>query len=331
MVSRNEPAERRGGPPKPPGPVRGLAADGLMNRLAAGQHGVVSTAQLRAAGVPPRVIQHRVRQAFLTRMHRGVYRVGPLVGARAAEMAGLLACGATSALSHGSAAGLHDLLPHSRPVRPVHVTVRRGRRVSRPGLRVHRSVGLADDEVTVVDGLRVTTPVRTIVDLAGSAAEKKLEAVVARADRAGLLDGMDVEAVLRRYAGRPGIGRLRARIQPGVAAAFTRSELEARFLALIRKAGLPEPATNVRVAGMEVDALWDDEALVAEVDGFGFHRGRAAFERDRRRDATLVAAGYRVARFTWTEVTTNDLVVVARLAQALGWARGSAAKGRTAP
>lgn len=231
-------------------------------------------------------------------------------------------------LSHETAARLHGIVRTREANGPVHVTVRRGHPESRPGLRVHRTAALFDDEIGTVEGLGVTMPVRTLVDLAGLVGARELEGLVARADRAGLLDEEAVDAALRRHGGRAGIGALRTLLAPGGGAAFTRSDLEDRFMSLIRRAQLPEPATNVRVAGLEVDALWRGEALVAEVDGFGFHRGRAAFERDRRRDAILVAAGYRVVRFTWTEITTNGLVVAARLAQALGWSRGVAGGDR---
>lgn len=103
---------------------------------------------------------------------------------------------------------------------------------------------------------------------------------------------------------------------------LTRSEAERRLLALIRDAHLPVPETNVRVAGHEVDARWPRERLVVEVDGFAFHASRRSFERDRRRDLDLAAAGWRVVRVTWRQVTREPQVVVARLAAALALGRG---------
>lgn len=89
------------------------------------------------------------------------------------------------------------------------------------------------------------------------------------------------------------------------------------MLGLIRAAGLPTPEVNVRVAGHEVDLLWRAQRLVVEVDGFAFHSSRAAFERDRLRDADLLAAGYRVIRITWRRLTQEPEAVVASLAVAL--------------
>ena len=101
---------------------------------------------------------------------------------------------------------------------------------------------------------------------------------------------------------------------------FTRSAAESRFLSLVARARLPRPEVNVRVARFEVDALWAEHSLVVEIDGFAYHATRAAFERDRLRDAELQAAGMRVMRVTWRQLVAEPEGVVARLAQAL--ARG---------
>lgn len=97
----------------------------------------------------------------------------------------------------------------------------------------------------------------------------------------------------------------------------TRSEAERRLLALLRRAQLKPSATNTKLAGHEVDVLFADQRLVVEVDGYAFHRTRAAFERDRRRDADLAAAGFRVVRVTWRALTNEPEAVLARLAGAL--------------
>src|SRR5690348_10726379 len=104
-------------------------------------------------------------------------------------------------------------------------------------------------------------------------------------------------------------------------ARHTRSWSERRPLSLIREAGLPVPLTNRQLHGFQVDAVWPDVKLVVEVDGYEFHRDRASFENDRARDAMLVAAGYRVIRFTATQL--DELVVITRLAAALALASES--------
>jgi very-short-patch-repair endonuclease len=98
---------------------------------------------------------------------------------------------------------------------------------------------------------------------------------------------------------------------------FTRSEAERALRALIRRAHLPQPRTNARVEGVEVDAHWPEQRLIVEVDGFAFHRTRAAFERDRARDAQLTAAGFRVIRVTWRQLQHEPERVAATIAAAL--------------
>lgn len=122
---------------------------------------------------------------------------------------------------------------------------------------------------------------------------------------------------------RTGAARLRALVEGGEGPAITRSEAEERFLALVRAAELPPPEVNVRVNDHEVDFLWRDEGLVVEIDGFRFHSSREAFERDRRRDARLQAAGVRVMRVTWRQAVDDAYATLARLVQALAAGRPS--------
>ena len=110
---------------------------------------------------------------------------------------------------------------------------------------------------------------------------------------------------------------LRALLVGDASPAFTRSEAEARFLALIRKAQLSEPETNVRVGGYEVDFLWRRERVVVEVDGFAFHSSRRTFENDRRRDRELTARGFNVLRVTWRQVASESEALLVRLTQTL--------------
>jgi very-short-patch-repair endonuclease len=91
---------------------------------------------------------------------------------------------------------------------------------------------------------------------------------------------------------------------------------------LCREARLPQPRSNVRIGGFEVDFLWPDEKLIVEVDGYRYHSHRAAFEADRQRDARLVAAGFRVIRVTWRQLTEQPLAVIATIAAALGARHG---------
>lgn len=175
---------------------------------------------------------------------------------------------------------------------------------------LHRTGAL---EVVHRHGIPVTTPARTLLDLARTAPQRELEGAVEQAQLARFVTPTDLAAVLRPRC--PGAARLRRALE--AEPAFTRSEAEQRLLALVQRADIPGPRTNVHVGRYEVDALWEERRFVVEVDGFAFHSSRAAFERDRLRDAELQAAGYRVMRVTWRQLTERPEALTARLAVAL--------------
>jgi very-short-patch-repair endonuclease len=188
----------------------------------------------------------------------------------------------------------------------------RGGRSKRGVLIVHRST-LESDEVAVKDGITVTAPARTVLDLADVLRRRALERVL---DEAFYL-GLDLEE-LRPRRGRRGFGLLTAVLAEHLAGTtWTRSELEERMLALCRRAGLPKPVVNGEVEGFEVDFHWPGRRLVVETDGWNAHRGRGAFERDRFKDARLVEAGWRVVRITRARLAREPREVAALLARLL--------------
>jgi hypothetical protein len=197
-------------------------------------------------------------------------------------------------LSHRSAAELWQLL---EPIEgPVHVTVPHGRRAV-AGVRFHWSRDPGPR--TRRDAIPITSVTRTLLDLAAVASPIKLRQALEAAERLELLDLAAVVAVCERSGGRRGTSRLLASLgRYGEDPPETRSALEHRFVGFCRRAGLPTPAVNVQIAGLEVDCVWPDRRLVVELDGYAFHRGRDAFERDRQRDANLALAGYTVLRLT---------------------------------
>ncbi len=302
-------------------PNRTTLANERIRAIAAGQHGVVSRQQLVAAGIPGSTVRHRLATGAMQKLARGVYAVGPIRGPHWRYWSGLLLGGATSVLSYHSAARILDLDPSPGGRRKVHVSVRAGRPKSRAGFHFYRAPSLASDEEAPVQGLPVTTPARTLLDLARVVPTGALERLAGRADRMCLVDAQAIRDTLRRHPGHNGNARLRKLFAHDVDLAFTRSELEARFLRLVRLGELPAPMVNARVARYEVDFLWNRQRLVAEVDGFRFHSDRAAFEGDRQRDAVLVARGFRVLRFSWRAVVHRPETVLVQVAQAL--ARGA--------
>lgn len=300
------------------------SAEERIATLAGRQHGVVARFQLLEAGLTSGMVKRRVRAGRLQPIHRGVYLrgslVGPLEPPRARAMAAVLACGTGAVVSHESAARLWDLLRPGRARTPIHVTVPGADRGRRPGIRPHRVAALPDIDLTVVEGIPVTAPARTLVDLAASVRPRTLEQVMARAERKQLVRVQDLEAVLARRRGRRGTRLLLELLESRDSPALTRSAAEERFLALVRKGALPEPETNLTLDRFEIDFLWRSERVVVEVDGFAHHGSRRMFENDRRRDARLASLGFRVVRVTWRQLAGESHAVLVRLARLLALA-----------
>ena len=219
-------------------------------------------------------------------------------------MAAVLACGLEALLSHASGAALWEVRPTAGSL--VDVTTPRSRNGER-GIRVHRVRALDPDDCTTHDGIPVTTVARTLLDLAETVSPTQLQRAFEEADRLGLLDMCAFERLFGRRGLKPLAALVEAHRGP---APMTRSELERRFLDLCRDTGLPTPVVNVKVAGMEVDMLWPEQRLVVELDGHAYHRTRAAFERDRIRDAALQQAGHRVLRVTDRRLGAEPAAVV---------------------
>jgi hypothetical protein len=269
-----------------------------MARLADRQHGVVSFGQLRALGFGADAIQHRVANGALHRVHQGVYAAGHgRISREGRWLAAVLACGPTALLSHRDAAALWGLTrPGSHAGTDV-TTARRCRR--RPGIVLHRSRGVHPEDRATSDGIPVTGVARTLLDLAEAVRPWRLGRAIEEAERRGLFDLRAVERLIARSRGRHGLKPLAAVLgEYRPVPAFTRSEFERRFIELCRKAGLPEPAANLWLAGGEADMSWPDRRLVVELDTAAHHQTQVAFERDRARDAALQLAGYRVLRVT---------------------------------
>jgi very-short-patch-repair endonuclease len=306
-----------------------MRADWVIAEIAGGQHGLVTRAQLREAGHHAGVLHRRLQSGYLRRLHRGVYQVGPVAMPLARVMAAVLACSggrgaarAGAAASHHSAAALWQLPPGASLNGPVEVLVPGLARGRYAGVRAHRAGRLGADETTRLEGIPVTTPARTLLDLAAGTALRDFERLVAHADREGLAQQGALASLLARHPLHRGARALRSVLALPGGPQFTRSEAEARLLALFRRGGLPSPASNTRVASYEVDFLWRAERLVVEVDGFAFHSSAQAFERDRRRDAALTAAGFRVVRFTWRQLVDEPESVLVTVARTL-WRLGS--------
>jgi very-short-patch-repair endonuclease len=302
-----------------PGREDGMGAsdEAVIARLAAAQHGVVTRAQLLAAGVAPGRINRRLRDGRLVAVHAGVFRVGLQSGPRAAELAAVLACGRGAVLSHGSAAALWLLAPPSGPGDgSVHVTLPAAARVRRPGIIVHRHP-LDADEVAVRDGVPVTGVARTLLDFGTVASPRALEQAMARAEREHPREFAGLPRLLERRARHAGAPPVLALLRPEARRVLTESELEDRFLFRVRRARLPEPVGNAPLLGYRVDFLWPDFRVIAELDGYAWHGSRRAFRADRDRDRRLSAAGYRILRVTWEDLEDEPEATMVSLALTL--------------
>ena len=283
-----------------------------MARLAHHQHGVVARRQLLGMGMGSGAIDRRVEGGRLHLVHRGVYAVGHTrFSDHARWMAGVLAGRPHAVLSHGSAAALWQI----RAARdgPIHVTVASGSHRGRPGLVVHRSSTLGYAVTRRLD-VPVTTPARTLVDVADGLPAHQLRRAVGEAYALGIVDRRRLANAIGAAGRRRGARALATLLnEHGLASTLTHSALEEQFLDVFKGANLPMPRVNATVEGLVVDFLWPAQGLIVETDGRRYHGHEIAFERDRLRDQRLLAAGYRVVRFSYRQVVRTPESVVATL------------------
>jgi very-short-patch-repair endonuclease len=286
-----------------------------VNRIAAGQDGLITRQQLLEVGFSTHSIERRRQNRLLICLHAGVYKVGPVTGPMVRERAALLACGG-GVVSHVAAAVMWQLLPASRAGDVVDVTLPQSRHARRrKGIRTHRRT-LSDDEITSVSGLPVTTAARTLFDLA-ALTTSEMDRALAGAEHRFPTIRHELLKLLERYPAFKGTRALRALILDPGAGSFTRSEAEDKLLSLIKSSGLTIPETNVRVSGYEVDCYWRRAGLAVEVDGYEHHGSKRAFVRDRQRDTALAAAGIQVVRLSWHQLTKERDRTLVQLALAL--------------
>jgi very-short-patch-repair endonuclease len=280
--------------------------------LAARQRGYVTRSQLLELGLGKGAIDHRLTNARLIPIHTGVYALGhaPQTGIDRAYAA-LLACGPGALLSHSTAACVWGL--DQRWPTPFEVIVETARR--RPGIKIHRAT-ITRKDVRRRHGIRVTSPARTVLDVAPRLTDKALARAINNLRLERFLRIPDLAEVTARLPRHPGACRVRGFTDNPTGP--TRSEFEDAFAAFTDAHGLPRPEFNTRVAGYEVDALFAAQKVIVELDGWDFHQSKQAFERDRERDATTLAAGHRTVRITWERLQNEGGREAERLRRILG-------------
>jgi very-short-patch-repair endonuclease len=288
--------------------------------LAEQQHGVVARRQLLNIGLGRVAIVERLRHGHLHEMHRGVYVVGARrISRKGRWMAAVLAGVLGTVLSHRSAGRLWRLLPPAAEV--VEVTSPTSTRIRRDGIVGHRGA-LQDDEWLVRDRIPVTSPFRTIFDLAALLQMRELERAFHEAEAQRMTDRVSLPLLLERYPGRRGTKNLRALLDAPEPVGITRNDFEEAFVALVDRDDLRRPRMNadlaIRGRFFEIDALWERERVAVELDSRTIHGTRKKFEDDRQRDRILVAEGWRTMHVTWRQLQEEPAAIADDLRKALG-------------
>jgi very-short-patch-repair endonuclease len=279
--------------------------DRIVAELAKGQHGVVGRDQLLTRGLTSSAIGRRVDAGRLHVIHRGVYAVGhTAITRRGRWMAAVLASGKGAVLSHRSATALYGVWGSGTG--EIHVTLPRKVRSTR-SIRRHFSM-LPDDEWEVVDGIPVTSAARAVLDLAAEKGEAAAESALRETEYRGIYDNVSLPALLARHPNHFGAQACREaldhlRDDPG---GRIRSDLEECFIAFLDAKNIPRPRLNhwlsVGEELYQVDCLWPEARLIAELDGWQSHGTKRGFRKDRKRDRRLGVAGYRVVRITEDQI-----------------------------
>lgn len=290
-------------------------------RIASAQHGVFSLAQASEAGLSRYAAHRAVASGAWLRVHAGVFAIAGLpLSTHGRLMAAVLATRLRAVVSHRSAAFLHAL-PGGREVGPPEVMIadRSGRSIR--GVKIHRPRITFDIDVRRVDGIPVTSVLRTMFDLATVLPRQELGRAFDDACRRGLMTVDEVRSRLVELQGRPvpGLRRMRHVASLRFQVDGSESVLETKFFRVITAAGLPAPVPQYEVRRPDgtfvarVDFAYPNHRLAIELDGYAYHNDRAAFERDHMRDVELRAAGWTPLHFTDRNLTKQRRWVVTQV------------------
>jgi very-short-patch-repair endonuclease len=279
--------------------------------LAAAQHGNVTHAQLMALGLSPRAIEERHERGWLIRRHTGVFAVGHVPRTRESRwLAAVLALGDGAVLSHVAAGVLWRML---RGAAIIEVTVpTTAGRPRRDGIVVHRQ-RLPAMHKTTHHGIPVTTPIRTLLDLAAVLSHNALAACFEQLQVRLQVPPAPVAAEVISRPRHRGNAKLRRILEGAVDPAEVRSVLELRFLRLCAAYGIPRPQVNMRIGAWTPDFLWPERRLIVETDGYEFHRTAAARRRDAAKDEFFRGEGFTVVRLTWSDVAERPAETAANV------------------
>jgi very-short-patch-repair endonuclease len=251
------------------------------------------------------------QEGKLHRIYRGVYAVGHQALTWDGRLLAAVLANEPAVASHWTAAWISGLL-RTRPG-TFHLTAPSRRHRKR--LVVVHYARLDPEDHAVVDGIPVTSPARTVLDLAPDRSRRDLDRLMNRAEERELLDRRRFEALADRTGGHPGRAKFSTALRDFKPEAATlRSDLERRFRRLVLAAGLPTPQSNVAVEGYELDAYWEAEGFAVELDVYATHGSPLSFETDRERADDLLLAGIELIRVTDLRLKREPRETIARVA-----------------
>lgn len=299
-------------------------ADERIAALASEQDGAFSRAQANDLGISDDQLARRVRHGILQQTGPNAFRIAGAPRSLRSELVDLLLdVGEPALVARATAAALHGFDGFVLR-RPFHLLVPRDRALSRGNARIHRTLAFDLADRTTFEGLAVTTPARTIIDLASVVSSARLAACIDSALRDGLVseDHLHRRIVALRSQGRYGLPVLAEVVAGFEVTRGGHSWLEREYLRLIAAAGLPRPVTQqvLSRAGdrlVRVDCHFVGTAVVVELLGYRFHRTRSQMERDAKRANALLRDGYRPYQFTYGQVVSEPGYVVAETTRAL--------------
>ena len=299
----------------------------LLASEAKRRHGIVARRLLIAEGAKPRSIDSKVRNRTFKKLYAGVYSlIHDVLTSEGRMAAAVLAGGPKAVLSHRSAATLHGLLPATRKLEVIRSSSPDRHRAPpdhasreiHPGLTIHRTRSIREDEIWITKGIPVTSPIRTMINLAERESRRTLREAVRKGISRGHFTPESLIAALEETRGRKGIRKLKevlADWDPGVLR--VRSDLEAMFPDFCREHRLPQPYINDSRGDYEVDFQFEGSDLLVEVDGGTYHEDRQTRHRDYRKSLDLVARGNRVIRLDPQMMTSEGEETAMRIRELL--------------
>ncbi len=289
--------------------------------------------QARQLGASDGMMHRRIATGSWERVHKSVYRLaGSSETWRQALIAACLAWGPGAVASHRAAAALWAF--PGFPAGPIELIVPRGRDRKRPGT-VHRPLSLPPGDVTTRDAIPVTTPTRTLLDVAAAADARTVEEALDDALRRGLVSLKRMRWQLGQAPrnGRAGAALLRSLVETRAdGLPVPQSVLETRVLRALQSVGLPDPIRQHRIRDggrlvAVVDFAYPERRIAIEAEGFRWHGGRLRWTRDLARRNELTSLGWLVIHVTWSDIVEGPdaaLRAIARAMRSSGRARNIA-------